>query len=160
MKTALRSFLLFTLLFSSHFVFAGPEESFWAQKCFALDPASALSADVLIPREICIETIAVNALAESIRVTSVTHFELYRNTQLDYVVPQSADSFLFRSSSLFYELANPACGSNETLEVLISGRVDQRGETDMNQLHISVRAKSNLPSCQRQVDFFEYTPYR
>lgn len=140
MKKLLLSVVVLTSLNS----FAGPEDHISNQTCYGLKDASqATLASTYVPTQICLEEITIDDAKNSISVYSYFMPNLFKNIKLDYFARKNEDFYRFRSSSRLADQAQVATNQDVTVDLSISGLVDNYGSTDLRDLEVSVKQKTN-----------------
>lgn len=155
MKKLLLSVAVLTSLNS----FAGPEEHISNQTCFSLkNSAQAALASKYVPTQICLEEVTIDSSKETIQIYSYFMSDLFKNLKLDYFARKNEDYFRFRSSSRLVDQAQVATNQDVTIDLNISGIVDNYGSSDVRYLDVSVtQVKETFPDASlRETTVFEY----
>ncbi len=123
--------ILLTLVLFSLNSFAADET------CFVIAPRQAKNLPANMPQKICLESLSIDAVSEKISVATKQP-ELFKGLITSYFARKNEDSFRFHSYGTFHFNEEPSCGQSETLELYVSGIVNNYGESLNSDMKISI----------------------
>ncbi len=128
------------------------------QTCYVISPADARRLPVTVPSQICFEKISVDLDKAKVSVSSTTHAKLFNKFTLIHLSRKNEDAHSFTAYNVFYAVEQSTCGEGETLELLISGLVNNYGEAIIPELKVSVEQQLTRDTChlEPQVKEFNY----
>ena len=140
----MKKLLISVVVLASLNSFAGPEEHISAQTCYSLkNVAQAALASKYVPTQICLEEVTIDSSNETIKIYSYFMSDLFKDLKLDYFARKNEDYFRFRSSNRLADQAQVATNQDVTVDLNISGLVDNYGYSDLRDLEITVKQKTN-----------------
>lgn len=156
----MKKLLLSVVVLASLNSFAGPEDHVMAQKCYSLkDTTQVQHLTVYVPTQICLEELTIDDSKNTITIYSYFMADLFKNLKLDYFARKNEDFYRFRSSSRLADQAQVATNQDVTVDLNISGLVDNYGSTDLGDLEITVQQKKNTypDDTMTETTVFEYS---
>lgn len=135
------------VLATSATTFAGPEEHNQAQKCYGLYPPPPGLLPAYFPFEVCVETIEINPVNNTISVFSYFQPELFADMQISSIVRQTKDTYSFIATKVLYHNWDVVCGEGKTVRLNISGQTDFLGYGRHDELTVIVKQESLNESC-------------
>ncbi|MBC7419234.1 MAG: hypothetical protein H7328_00765 [Bdellovibrio sp.] len=122
-------------------------QTFAADKvCFNLLPAYVKFRPTNVPKQICLKSFSVDLSTNKITVQS-TQPNLYQGLKVSYLARHNEDAYTFHSYGVYYFNEEMTCGKSETLELFVSGRLDNYGEAIASEMKISVDQWVTKDSC-------------
>lgn len=139
---------------------AGPEDHIAAQVCYDIQKTQYVPTNV--PSQICLETLDINPMNNTISIYSYFYPKFYTNVKLTSLIRITEDNYSFKAESVLFNEWNSGCGDGETVTMHISGLTDFNGSGDISALKISVEQDFTNDTChsEPQTTVFKYVnPY-
>ena len=134
----------------SSIAFAGPEDHYQNQSCYALEAAQLAKPTNQIPLEICLEEATLDLQHNKLYVSSYFQPELWKNISVYSLIPKNKDQYSFLAASRIYDNWDSSCGDGDTVEVMVSGLADLTGHIDPAALKVTVDHTVTNDTCHSQ----------
>lgn len=157
MKTALVFLLGLTTLFTGTLASAATS-AMPSSVCYKLDLSKApYSPSRAFPARICIDSVKVDAKAQTIEVRSIATPEYVQNLRIAQVAT-SAGVQSFHTDAVIFE-EGKACSDGEQLRLIIEGKLSKSGAVSPASLRVAIAHTTSPDICHSEpsTSYFDYT---